>query len=53
MNVAGGFRPFGTAADGASEFGTRILLDLQDFLTREWRLIALMTAVALMIGAVY
>jgi polysaccharide biosynthesis transport protein len=53
MNIAGGVRSFAAAADGAPDPGTRSLLHLRDFLSREWRLIAVMTVLSLAIGAAY
>ena len=53
MNIAGGVRSFAAAADGAPDPGTRSLLNLRDFLSREWRLIAVMTVLSLAIGAAY
>ncbi|WP_024506293.1 AAA family ATPase [Bradyrhizobium sp. ARR65] len=52
MNIAGGFRSFTAAAD-APDLGTRSLVHLRDFLSREWRVIALATALSLAVGAAY
>jgi exopolysaccharide transport family protein len=53
MNIAGDFRPFATAADSDRDPGTLSLLHLRDFLSREWRLITLMTVLSLALGAIY
>jgi capsular exopolysaccharide synthesis family protein len=53
MNIAGGFRSFAAAADGAPDSGTPSLVHLRDFLGREWRLIAAATVLSLAMGAAY
>jgi succinoglycan biosynthesis transport protein ExoP len=53
MNVAGKFRPFATATTDDNDLGPLSLLHFRDFLSREWRLIALMTVLALAIGGGY
>lgn len=53
MNVAGEFRPFATATTDDNDLGTLSLPHLRDFLSREWRLIALTTVLALAIGSGY
>ena len=53
MNIAVWVRSFAAAADGAPDPGTQSLLHLRDFLSREWRPIAMMTVLSLAIGAAY
>ena len=53
MNVAGEFRRFATATTDDNDLGPLSLLHFRDFLSREWRLIALMTVLALAIGGGY
>ena len=51
MNVAGQFLPFKPAAQGDSEIVS--LIQIRDFLGRQWRLIALATGFAIIVGAIY
>src|SRR3984893_11200723 len=51
MNVAGQFLPFKPAAQDDSEVIS--LLQIRDFLGRQWRLIALATGLAIIVGAIY
>src|SRR5262245_37137434 len=53
MNIAGDFRPFPTLADGGLGAQTRSLLQLRDFLRREWRVIACVTRFSLALGVLY
>jgi polysaccharide biosynthesis transport protein len=53
MNIAGQFPPFTPIADGDSNSGSVSLLQIRDFLSREWRIIALATALTIIVGAVY
>jgi polysaccharide biosynthesis transport protein len=53
MNVAGQFGRYTTGMDGDSASGGLSLLQLRDFLTRRWRLIALVTALTMAIGVTY
>jgi polysaccharide biosynthesis transport protein len=52
MNVAGQFPPY-TAVDSNSNGGTLPLLQVRDFLTRQWRLIALVAALTIIAGFGY
>ena len=52
MNIAGEFRPYATATEAAPDQARSLLL-LRDFLRREWRLIAFMTAASLALGSLY
>jgi succinoglycan biosynthesis transport protein ExoP len=53
MNVAGQFPPYTPAIDSDSSSGTLSMLQVRDFLGRQWRLIALITGLAIFLGAVY
>lgn len=53
MNIAGDFRPFAAVADGGLDVQTKSLLQLRDFLRREWRLIGFVTVFSLAVGAVH
>jgi succinoglycan biosynthesis transport protein ExoP len=53
MNVAGQFSPYIPAIDSDSSSGTLSMLQVRDFLGRQWRLIALITGLAIVLGAVY
>jgi succinoglycan biosynthesis transport protein ExoP len=52
MNIAGQF-PLSPLADGDSNSGSVSMLQIRDFLSREWRIIALITALSIILGAVY
>jgi succinoglycan biosynthesis transport protein ExoP len=52
MNIAGQF-PLSPLADGDSNSGSVSMLQIRDFLSREWRIIALVTALSIILGAVY
>jgi polysaccharide biosynthesis transport protein len=53
MNVAGQFAPYRSGIENDPNAGTLPLLQARDFLSRQWRLIGLVTASALIIGGVY
>src|ERR1700682_4063384 len=53
MNVAGQFPPYGPALDNESHSGSGSLLQIRYFLGRQWRLIALVAGLAIIVGAVY
>jgi succinoglycan biosynthesis transport protein ExoP len=51
MNVAGQFPPYRPAAE--DDAGSVSMLQIRDFLGREWHLIALVTGLAIIVGAIY
>ncbi len=53
MNVAGQFSRYSTAVDNDPNAGTLSLLHIRDFLSRQWRLIALVTGLAIVVGIAY
>jgi polysaccharide biosynthesis transport protein len=53
MNIAGQFSPYTPAIDNDPSSGTLSMLQVRDFLGREWRLIALVTGLAIIVGAAY
>ena len=53
MNIAGQFPPYARAIESDSGSDSVSMLQLRDFLGREWRLIALVTGLAIVLGAVY
>lgn len=53
MNVAGQFSPYTSGSDGDSNPEALPLLQLRDFLKRQWRLIGLVTALAVVVGLVF
>jgi exopolysaccharide transport family protein len=53
MNVAGQFPPYTPATDNDSNAGTLSMLQVRDFLGRQWRLIALVTGLSIVVGATY
>jgi polysaccharide biosynthesis transport protein len=53
MNVAGQFPPYGPVVESDSEPGSVSLTNVRDFLGREWRLIAVIIGLAIVVGAVY
>ena len=53
MNIAGQFPPYTSAMDNDPKAGTLPLLQVRDFLGREWRLIALVTGLSIILGATY
>src|SRR6266481_5093414 len=53
MNIAGQFPPYPPAIDNDPNSGTLSMLQVRDFLGREWRLIALVTGLSIVVGATY
>src|SRR5882757_872818 len=53
MNIAGQFPPYIPAIDNDPNSGTLSMLQIRDFLGREWRLIALVTGFSIILGATY
>jgi polysaccharide biosynthesis transport protein len=53
MNIAGQFPPYTPAIDDDPSSGTLSMLQVRDFLSREWRLIALVTGLSIVLGATY
>src|SRR5690242_3851561 len=53
MNVAGQFPPFTPVVDNDPNGGGSPLLLVRDFLGRQWRLIALITGLAMILGVAY
>src|SRR5216683_4806713 len=53
MNIAGQFPPYTPAIDDDPSSGTLSMLQLRDFFGREWRLIALVTGLSIVLGATY
>jgi succinoglycan biosynthesis transport protein ExoP len=53
MNVAGQFAKYRPVIDGDTGAGTFPLLQVRDFLGRQWRLIALVTCLAVVLGVAY
>jgi polysaccharide biosynthesis transport protein len=53
MNIAGQFRPYSPTMDDDASSGSLSLLQVRDFLGRQWRLIALVTGLAIVFAAVY
>jgi succinoglycan biosynthesis transport protein ExoP len=53
MNVAGQFPSYGPAPENDSDSGSASMLQVRDFLIREWRLIALVTGLAIIVGSIY
>jgi succinoglycan biosynthesis transport protein ExoP len=53
MNIAGQFPPYTPAIDNDPNSGTLSMLQVRDFLGREWRLIALVTGLSIVVGATY
>ena len=51
MNIARQFPPYTTAIDNDANSGTLSMLQVRDFLGREWRLIALVTGLSMVVGA--
>jgi succinoglycan biosynthesis transport protein ExoP len=51
MNVAGQFPPYRPAVEEDS--GSASLLQIRDFLGRQWRLMAVVTGLAIIVGAIY
>src|SRR6266851_2385815 len=53
MNIAGQFPPYTPAIDNDPSSGTLSMIQMRDFLGREWRLIALVTGLSIVVGATY
>src|SRR5215475_6556750 len=53
MNVAGQFARYAARIDNDPNAGTLSLLQVRDFLGRQWRLIAILTGFALILGVAY
>jgi succinoglycan biosynthesis transport protein ExoP len=53
MNIARQFPPYTTAIDNDPNSGTLSMIQVRDFLGREWRLIALVTGLSMVVGASY
>jgi polysaccharide biosynthesis transport protein len=53
MNVARRFPPYGPAVEVDFDSGSVSILQVRDFLGRQWRLIALVTGLSIVLGAAY
>jgi succinoglycan biosynthesis transport protein ExoP len=53
MNLARPFQPYTSLTEGGSTHAASQLLQVRDFLSRQWRLIVLATALALVLGILY
>jgi succinoglycan biosynthesis transport protein ExoP len=53
MNVAGQFPLYEPAIEKDSDSGTVSMLQVRDFMARQWRLIALVTGFAIVVGVIY
>jgi exopolysaccharide transport family protein len=53
MNVAGQFPSYGPTLENDSDAGSVSILQVWDFLGRQWRLIALVTGLSIVLGAAY
>jgi succinoglycan biosynthesis transport protein ExoP len=53
MNIAGQFSPYTPAMDNDPSSGSLSMIQVRDFLGREWRLIALVTGFSIVLGATY
>src|SRR6266850_2459954 len=53
MNIAGQFPPYARAIESDSGSDSVSMLQLRDFLGREWRLIALVTGLSIVVGTAY
>jgi exopolysaccharide transport family protein len=53
MNVAGQFPPYGPMVENDFDTGSISILQVRDFLGRQWRLIALVTGLSIIVGAAY
>jgi polysaccharide biosynthesis transport protein len=53
MNVAGQFPRYGSAAESDADSGSTTMLQVRDFFGRQWRLIALVTGLAIVVGAIF
>lgn len=53
MNIARQFSPYTPATDNDPDSGALSMLQIRDFLGRQWRLIAVITALLTVVGAAY
>ena len=53
MNMAGQFPPYGPVTGDDSNSGPASMLQVRDFLGRQWRLIALVTGLVIVVGVAY
>jgi succinoglycan biosynthesis transport protein ExoP len=53
MNMAGQFPPYGPGSQNDSDSTSLSIIQIRDFLKRQWRLIGLVTVLSLVIGATY
>jgi succinoglycan biosynthesis transport protein ExoP len=53
MNLAGQFLPYMPAVENGSHSGSVSVHEVRDFLRRQWRLMALVTGFAIVLGAAY
>jgi succinoglycan biosynthesis transport protein ExoP len=53
MNLAGQFPPYGPTVENDSDAGSVSILQVRDFLGRQWRLIALVAGLSMVVGAAY
>src|ERR1700691_1884087 len=53
MNMAGQFPSYGPAPENDSDAGSASMLQVRDFFGRQWRLIALVTGLAIVVGAIF
>jgi succinoglycan biosynthesis transport protein ExoP len=53
MNIARQFPPYAPAIDNDPSSGTLSMLQVRDFLGRQWRLIAVITGLSIIVGAGY
>jgi polysaccharide biosynthesis transport protein len=53
MNVAGQFPTYGPTVENDSDAGSVSILQVRDFLGRQWRLIALVAGLSIVVGAAY
>jgi succinoglycan biosynthesis transport protein ExoP len=53
MNLAGQFQPYPTSTVDSEPNAQAVLIQIRDFLKQQWRLIALVTALAIVIGIAY
>ena len=53
MNLAGQFPPYGSVEENDANSGSATILQIRDFLGRQWRLIALVTVLSVIVGAIY
>ena len=53
MNIAGQFQSYTPAMDNDPNSGTLSMLQVRDFFGRQWRLIAVVTGLSIVLGAVY